>query len=276
MKALDKIREIVKEFSFDIREAQEIVCHVLKIDKIQLYTKNPEINSQQANAIKLLIERRLKREPLQYILEECLFYNVRIKVGPGVFIPRPETEILVEKVIEKKDFITNIGNKILDLCTGSGCIALAIGKNVPIFQIYGIDISEKAVKYAVHNKALNGIKNVTFLVGDLFTPFKEKTFACITANPPYVKRDEISKLQPDIKNYEPLEALNGGENGLNFYRKIIKNAGKYLLDDGLIFLEIANGQRRAVQDMALSEGFNVVEVVKDTARIERVIILKKQ
>ncbi len=274
MKALDKIKEIVNEFSFDIREVQEIICHVLKIGKIQLYTENPEINSQQANAIKSLIERRLKREPLQYILAECYFYNIRIKVGPGVLIPRPETEILVEKVIERKNFITNTGNKILDLCTGSGCIALAIGKNVPEFQIFGIDISEKAVKYAVQNKALNDIKNVTFLVGDLFTPFKENKFACITANPPYVKTDEISKLQPDVKNYEPLEALNGGEDGLNFYRKIIKNAGKYLLNDGLIFLEIANGQNKAVQDIALIEGFNVVEVVKDTARIERVIILK--
>lgn len=274
MKALDKIREIVNEFSFDIREVQEIICHVLKIGKIQLYTENPEINCQQANAIKSLIERRLKKEPLQYILEECYFYNIRIKVGPGVLIPRPETEILVEKVIERKNFITNTGNKILDLCTGSGCIALAIGKNVPEFQIFGIDISEKAVKYAVQNKALNDIKNVTFLVGDLFTPFKEKTFACITANPPYVKTDEISKLQPDVKNYEPLEALNGGEDGLNFYRKIIKNVGKYLLNDGLIFLEIGKGQNKAVQDIALMEGFNVVEVVKDTARIERVIILK--
>jgi len=274
VKALDKIREIVNEFSFNIREAQEIICHVLKIDKIQLYTENPEITSEQANTIKSLIERRLKKEPLQYILEECYFYNIKIKVGRGVLIPRPETEILVEQVVKRKKLIINTGNKILDLCTGSGCIALAIGKNVPEFQIFGIDKSEKAVKYATENKALNNIKNAIFLVGDMFNPFKEKIFACITANPPYVKTDDISKLQPEIKNYEPLEALNGGKDGLNFYRKIIENAGKYLLNSGLIFLEIGQGQAKAVQDIALISGFNVIEVVKDIAGIDRVMILK--
>lgn len=275
MKALDKIREIVNEFSFNIREAQEIICHVLKIDKIQLYTENPEITSEQAHTIKSLIERRLKKEPLQYILGECYFYNIKIKVGRGVLIPRPETEILVEQVLERKKLIINTGNRILDLCTGSGCIALAIGKNVPEFQIFGIDKSEKAVKYATENKALNNIKNVIFLVGDMFNPFKEKIFACITANPPYVKTDEISKLQPEIKNYEPLEALNGGEDGLNFYRKIIENAEKYLLNSGLIFLEIGQGQAKAVQNIALMSGFNVIEVVKDIAGIDRVMILQK-
>lgn len=274
MKALDKIRELVNEFSLNIREAQEIVCHVLKIDKIQLYIENPEITSEQANTIKSLTERRLKKEPLQYILGECYFYNIKIKVGPGVLIPRPETEILVEKVIEKKELITNRGNRILDLCTGSGCIALAIGKNAPEFQIFGIDKSEKAVKYATENKALNNIKNAIFLVGDMFNPFKEKIFACITANPPYVKTDDISKLQPEIKNYEPLEALNGGEDGLNFYRKIIKKSEKYLLNSGLIFLEIGQGQAKAVQNIALMEGFDVIEVVKDFAGIDRVMILK--
>lgn len=274
MKALDKIREIVNEFSFNIREAQEIICHVLKIDKIQLYTENPEITSEQAHTIKSLIERRLKKEPLQYIIGECYFYNIKIKVGRGVLIPRPETEILVEQVLERQKLISNTGNRILDLCTGSGCIALAIGKNAPEFQIFGIDKSEKAVKYATENKALNNIKNVIFLVGDMFNPFKEKIFACITANPPYVKTDEISKLQPEIKNYEPLEALNGGEDGLNFYRKIIENAGKYLLNSGLIFLEIGQGQAKAVQNIALMSGFNVIEVVKDIAGIDRVMILK--
>lgn len=275
MKAFDKIREIVNEFSFNIREAQEIICHVLKIDKIQLYTENPEITSEQAHTIKSLIERRLKKEPLQYILGECYFYNIKIKVGRGVLIPRPETEILVEQVLERRKLIINTGNRILDLCTGSGCIALAIGKNVPEFQIFGIDKSEKAVKYATENKALNNIKNVIFLVGDMFNPFKEKIFACITANPPYVKTDEISKLQPEIKNYEPLEALNGGEDGLNFYRKIIENAEKYLLNSGLIFLEIGQGQAKAVQNIALMSGFNVIEVVKDIAGIDRVMILQK-
>lgn len=148
MKALDKIRKILNENSHDIKEVQEIVCHVLKVEKTQLYTKNPEITSNEEKLINHLIERRLNREPLQYILGECIFYNIKIKVGPGVLIPRPETEIIVEEVIKRQNLIKKTGYRVLDLCTGSGCIALAVAKNIPQFHVFGIDISEKAVMYA--------------------------------------------------------------------------------------------------------------------------------
>lgn len=275
MKALDKIRKILNENSLDIKEVQEIVCHVLKVEKTQLYTKNPEITSNEEKLINHLIERRLNREPLQYILGECIFYSIKIKVGPGVLIPRPETEIIVEEVIKRQNLIKKTGYRVLDLCTGSGCIALAVAKNIPQFHVFGIDISEKAVMYAKKNKVLNNVENINFVVGDLFEPFKEKVFSCITANPPYVKTEEVFRLQPEIRDFEPFEALNGGVDGLNFYRKIIENAHKYLLKDGLIFLEIGMGQAEAVQNLALAEGFEVLEIVKDLAGIERVMILKK-
>ncbi|WP_353683514.1 peptide chain release factor N(5)-glutamine methyltransferase [Thermodesulfovibrio sp. 3907-1M] len=274
MRALEKIRNLTDKFSIHIKEALEIVCHVLEIGKTQLYTENPEITPDKSQIIESLIERRLKKEPLQYILGECFFYNIKIKVGPGVLIPRPETEILVEEVIKRKNLIANTGHRVLDLCTGSGCIALAIAKNIPDFHVFGIDISKKAVMYAVENKALNNIKNADFLVGNLFEPFREKLFSCITANPPYVKTEDIFKLQPEIKDYEPFEALDGGKDGLRFYRDIIKEAMRYLLKDGLIFLEIGAGQSDAVYAEASMEGFEVVDVVKDLAGIERVMILK--
>lgn len=275
MKALDKIRKILNENSLDIKEVQEIVCHVLKVEKTQLYTKNPEITSNEEKLINHLIERRLNREPLQYILGECIFYNIKIKVGPGVLIPRPETEIIVEEVIKRQNLIKKTGYRVLDLCTGSGCIALAVAKNIPQFHVFGIDISEKAVMYAKKNKVLNNVENINFVVGDLFEPFKERVFSCITANPPYVKTEEVFKLQPEIRDFEPFEALNGGVDGLNFYRKITENTHKYLLKDGLIFLEIGMGQAETVQNLALAEGFEVLEIVKDLAGIERVMILKK-
>lgn len=275
MKALDKIRKILNENSHDIKEVQEIVCHVLKVEKTQLYTKNPEITSNEEKLINHLIERRLNREPLQYILGECIFYNIKIKVGPGVLIPRPETEIIVEEVIKRQNLIKKTGYRVLDLCTGSGCIALAVAKNIPQFHVFGIDISEKAVMYAKKNKVLNNVENINFVVGDLFEPFKERVFSCITANPPYVKTEEVFKLQPEIRDFEPFEALNGGVDGLNFYRKITENTHKYLLKDGLIFLEIGMGQAETVQNLALAEGFEVLEIVKDLAGIERVMILKK-
>ncbi len=276
MKALEKIRNLTNKFSINIKEAQEIVCHVLKIGKTQLYTENPEIAPDKEQLIDCLAERRLKKEPLQYILGECFFYNIKIKVGSGVLIPRPETEILVEEVIKRKNLIADTGHKIVDLCTGSGCIALSIAKNIPEFHVFGIDISEKAIRYAIVNKALNNIKNADFLVGNLFEPFRGKIFSCITANPPYVKTKDISKLQPEIKNYEPFEALDGGEDGLRFYREIIKEAMKYLLNNGLIFLEIGAGQSDAVHTEAIMKGFEVIDVVKDLAGIERVMILKSE
>lgn len=284
MKAIDKIREIIsvlnnfshKDSFLNIKKAEEIVCYVLEIDRTKLYTQNPEITSEQNQFLSSILERLLKREPLQYILGECKFYNIKIKIGHGVLIPRPETEILVNETIKRKSLILKIGNKVLDLCTGSGCIALAVAKNIPETQTFGVDISEKAISYAKENKALNNIKNVNFIVGNLFEPFKEKVFACITANPPYVKTIEISELEPEVKNYEPWEALDGGTDGLNFYREIIKNAKEYLLNEGFIFLEIGASQVKKIKEIVSSGSFEIVKVVKDIAGIERVMILKNR
>uniref|UniRef100_A0A7C4AJ75 Release factor glutamine methyltransferase n=1 Tax=Thermodesulfovibrio aggregans TaxID=86166 RepID=A0A7C4AJ75_9BACT len=279
MKALDKIREIILTFKnqnleYPEKQAQEIVCHVIRIEKTKLFTENPEITPRQAHLIDSFVQRRLKREPLQYILGRCEFYNIKVKVRPGVLIPRPETEILVEEIIKRKKLIAERGNKIIDLCTGSGCIALAVGKNIPEFQVFGADISEKAIFYAKENKILNRIKNTHFIVGNLFEPFKKKTFACIVSNPPYVKTEEIKRLQPEIRDYEPLEALDGGSDGLKFYRKIIKDAKEYLVKKGLIFFEIGSGQSEAIQKIASSNDFKIVSLLKDLAGFERVMILK--
>ncbi|WP_028845533.1 peptide chain release factor N(5)-glutamine methyltransferase [Thermodesulfovibrio thiophilus] len=281
MKAFDQIKEIVrvlKEQNFDHpeKQAEDIVCHVLKIEKIKLYTQNPDLTSEQAETINFLVKRRLKKEPLQYILEECEFYNIRIKVGQGVLIPRPETEILVEEVIKRKDLIINRGKTILDLCTGSGCIALAIAKNIPQSKVYGIDLSKRAIFYANETKTLNNIKNASFIVGNLFEPLKKKLFTCITANPPYIKTEEIYTLQSEVKDYEPFEALNGGADGLQFYREILKRAKEYLINDGLIFLELGLGQTETVKDISKSNGFEIIKNVKDLAGIERVMILKNR
>lgn len=279
MKALDKIKEIAEAFrkqnlEYPEKQAQDIICYILKIEKTKLFTENPEIAPEEAHLIDSFVNRRLKREPLQYILGECEFYNIKVRVGKGVLIPRPETEIIVEEIIKRKKLISALGSKIVDLCTGSGCIALAIGKNIPEFQIFGVDFSEKAIYYAKEGKILNRVKNVHFIVANLFEPFRKKTFACIVSNPPYVKTEEIDKLQPEIRDYEPLEALNGGSDGLKFYRYIIQDARDYLMKEGLVFFEIGAGQLKAVQKIASSNNFKTVAVLKDLAGVERVIILR--
>jgi release factor glutamine methyltransferase len=279
VRALEKIQKISTSLKnnnvyFPEKEAEEIICHILQIDKAKLYSHNPELDKKTLQKIDQLVQRRLKREPLQYILGKCDFFNITIKVGKGVLIPRPETEILVEELLKiaktksKKEYF------LLDLCTGSGCIALAIAKNLPYVKVFGVDISEKAIRYAEENKKLNKISNASFVVGDLFSSFKKNSFFFITANPPYIKTEEIPLLQPEIKEYEPTISLDGGETGLFYYEKILKEASYYLLKEGFIFLEIGFNQSRLIKEIANKNNLEVLKTVKDFAEIERVMILK--
>ncbi|MDI1472054.1 MAG: peptide chain release factor N(5)-glutamine methyltransferase [Thermodesulfovibrio sp.] len=280
MNALKKIEEIKKIFEknqipFPQKEAQEIVCHIAKIDKVKLYSQNPQLTSIQIYEIDRLVQRRLKREPLQYIIGECDFFNIKLKVGPGVLIPRPETEILIEEFLKREEIINKKDGFVVDLCTGSGCIALSIAKNLPQLKIIGVDISENAIKYAHKNKILNSVSNAFFVVGDLLSPLKKNSFISITANPPYVESDEIKNLQPEIKDFEPKEALDGGQKGLLYYEKILNNAEDYLIEEGLIFFEIGIGQAEEIKKMAEKLRFKMIKIVPDLAGIERVMILKR-
>lgn len=280
MKASEKIREITQIFrknnlTFNEKEAETIVLHVIKTNRVKLYSHDPEIQKDDLQKIDNLIKRRLKREPLQYILGECDFFNIKIKVAPGVLIPRPETEILVEEFLRNYKKENKKNALVLDLCTGSGAIALAIAKNLSNISIFGIDISERAVRYAKINKELNHINSVFFIVGDLFLPVKKNKFSFITANPPYIKTSDIEHLEPEIRKYEPLEALNGGSDGLIYYRRILKDANDYLLNDGLIFFEIGIGQSLDITKLSEKAGFEVIKIVNDLAGIPRVMILKK-
>lgn len=280
MNALKKIEEITKIFEknqipFPQKEAQEIVCHIAKIDKVKLYSQNPQLTSRQIYEIYQLVQRRLKREPLQYIIGECDFFNIKLKVGPGVLIPRPETEILVEEFLKREEIKNKKNGLVVDLCTGSGCIALSIAKNLPQLKIIGVDISENAIKYAQKNKILNSVSNAFFVVGNLLSPLKKNSFISITANPPYVKSDEIINLQPEIRDFEPKEALDGGQKGLLYYEKILKNAEDYLIEEGLIFFEIGIRQSEEIKKMAKKLRFKVIKIVPDLAGIERVMILKR-
>lgn len=279
MRALEKLKEVANTISkakipFPEKEAELIITHVTKFDRVKLYSYNPQIGQAEEKEINTLLLRRLKREPLQYILGECQFLDLTIKVGEGVLIPRPETEILVEEFLKNEDVKRAKNASVLDLCTGSGAIALAIAKNLPFFKVFGVDISERAIKYARVNKKINKIDNVFFLVSDLFSALKG-TFNFITANPPYVKTSELELLEPEVREYEPINALNGGEDGLDYYRAILKEAPKYLSQGGLIFFEIGFGQREEIANRAHASGFRVLKIQNDLAGIERVMILKK-
>jgi release factor glutamine methyltransferase len=279
MTALDKLRkakEFLERSGIDDagRETELIISHCLGMDRATLYRDNPRIPEDLISKIDESLKRRAKREPLQYILGYTEFYGLKINVGSGVLIPRPETELLVEeakKIISNFEFrISNF--KFLDLCTGSGCMALALAREFPEAQIYGTDTSEVAIRYAKKNIELNNINNVTFLKGNLFEPLKNLVFDLIVSNPPYIKKNDIKNLQPEIKDWEPIEALDGGEDGLDYYRAIIPEARNHLNESGCLLLELGMSQSDEVKKISEDAGFINISLVKDYTGIERIII----
>ena len=256
------------------KESEIILTEGLKLERISLYREDPELSPSQMDILSGILVRREQREPLQYILGHIDFYGLDIKVGPGVLIPRPETELLVEESIKAAESQKSINGKplqILDLCTGSGCIALALGKHLPFAVVYATDISDKALSYAYENRKRNGVRNVTFIKGDLYEPVDGQEFDLIVSNPPYVRSSDINLLQPEITHWEPREALDGGEDGMVFYRRILSPAGRCLKDGGAILLEIGQGGACKVIEIAESSGIPCERIITDYAGIQRVL-----
>ncbi len=259
-----------------------ILCHVLKCKRIDLYIDfEKPLSKNELEEIKILIKRRLKREPLQYILGKTEFMGLEFKLTPDVLIPRPETEILVEKTIEtiKKEFAQKNLIKVLDIGTGSGNIAISLAKFLgEKVYIFGIDISEKAIELANENAKLNKVENVKFLALDLFSDeFNEKfknQFDIIVSNPPYISIDEVQTLQDEIKNYEPWIAITDGADGLKFFRRISSIAKDLIFEHGFVLVEMAYNQSEKVREIFTNAGFKEIEFFKDYLGIERVAKIK--
>ncbi|MFZ2197806.1 MAG: peptide chain release factor N(5)-glutamine methyltransferase [Thermodesulfovibrionales bacterium] len=268
-------------------DAEILVLHAAGIERLRAYMDNPETDQRIVSRINRLVKRRAAGEPLQYIVGHVDFLGLEIRVGKGVLIPRPETEMLVEeaiKTVKSKALSVKSPEKnpsafspqppvFLDLCTGSGCIALALAREFPDAQLYATDVSAKAIRYARDNADCNGIGNIIFLKGSLLTPVAEhiSSFDLITANPPYIRTSDISGLQREVREWEPLRALDGGEDGLDFYRKILSKAVVFLKEGGWIFFELGFGQSEAVAEVAAHAGFKNIELIKDFAGIDRVL-----
>lgn len=270
-------------------EAEMLVFHAVNMDRLDAYIANPEIRSADSAKVRRLLQRRIKGEPVQYIIGHIEFLGLCIRVGKGVLIPRPETELLVEEVIKTvKSKASKVNRSVkkssrikhhtsqmfLDLCTGTGCIALALAREFSDAEVYGTDVSTQALVYAKKNTEANTIRNVRFIQGSLFEPVKGKKFDIITANPPYIRRDEFETLQPEIRDWEPAAALDGGTDGMDFYRAILSSAGDFLKPNGFIFLELGYDQAEGVQKIARAEGFREITVINDYAGIGRILKAK--
>ena len=255
-------------------EARVILRDGLGMDMIRIYRDDPPLSAIQLRKLNRILARRKKREPLQYILGFVWFYGLRIRVGKGALIPRPETETLVEEALGLAGSIKAL--KILDLCTGSGAIALALARNLPDAEVLATDISSDALRWAERNARENAAKNVRFLKGDLFAPVEGALFDIITANPPYITDSMLATLEPEIVCWEPGLALGGGPDGLDFVKRIISGAAAHLTHGGYLLIEVAAGtDPDLLASLSREAGLGMQALVRDLAGLERVFIARK-
>ena len=257
-------------------DTEYIFSDVLKVSRNTLkYSMSREIKEEDKNKSReMLVLRAKKRKPLQYILGEWEFYGLPFKVSEEVLIPRADTEILVEQCIQLMRDIEE--PNILDIGTGSGAISIAIANELKSSSVTGIDINEKALKLANENKILNKIENVNFIESNLFEKLdKDFKYDLIVSNPPYISKEEYETLMPEVKNYEPQNALTDLGDGLYFYREISKLAGDYLKDTGYLAYEIGYNQAKDVSKILQDNNFDILSIVKDYGENNRVVIAKK-
>lgn len=253
----------VPDAALDAWYLLQMVC---KIERSYYYVHGEEDITQDAQKeYEIAVQKRAEHIPLQYIIGEQEFMGLRFKVNSNVLIPRQDTETLVEQVLK----IVKPGMKVLDLCTGSGCVLISVLKNAPELTGMGSDISKTALLVAKENAKLHEV-DAEWVRSDLFDNITE-TFDVIMANPPYIPTGEILSLMPEVRDFEPENALDGGADGLDFYRKIAGQVKDYLNPGGYVYMEIGYDQGEAVSELMRNAGFTEVEVIKDLARNDRVI-----
>lgn len=229
------------------------------------------VDGKSAEKYNELVNQRAGHIPLQHLVGTQEFMGLTFKVNENVLIPRQDTELLVENVA---DCLGNGKRTVLDMCTGSGCIAVSIDRLSKNSKVTAVDISEKALEVAQENNRFNNA-NVTFIQSDLFTNVTGR-YDIIVSNPPYIRTDEIPKLMEEVKSHEPVMALDGMEDGLYFYKKICNEASDYLNDNGKIFFEIGYDQGDDVSEILRQNRFCNIEVLKDLSGNDRVVIARKE
>lgn len=227
-----------------------------------------------------LLERRARREPLSYIVGRREFWSLEFYVAPEVLVPRPETEMLVEVTLGlAKELNKNHPIKILDLGTGSGAVAVSLAKELGDVEIWATDLSARCLEVARSNALRHGVEEkIHFLQGDLFDPVKGQLnfFDMVVSNPPYVRRRELKNLPPEVREWEPKAALDGGEDGLDFYRRIMAEGHLYLVDGGFVVLEIGADMGEEVCRLsAKAVGYSARSVRQDYAGKDRIVITQK-
>lgn len=250
-------------------DARYILEYITGLNSAQYFIHSEDIiEKNKAEEFFRLIERRSKRIPLSYVIGTRDFFGLTFKVDENVLIPEQETELLVEEVIKYSE-----GKSVLDMCTGSGCIAISIALFGKPSKVAASDIFEKALEVARENAKSLKAGEISFIQGDMFENVTDK-FDIIVSNPPYIETGEIDELMPEVRDYIPRLALDGDIDGLKFYRIISKEAVKKLNKNGRIFYEIGYNQSRAVASILLENGFTDVKIMKDYSGLDRIVMAK--
>ena len=254
-------------------DAEILLAHAKKCRRIQLYTNYDEVLSDAVRGqMRELVQRRARREPVAYLVGHREFFSLDFRVTPDVLIPRPDTETLVMEAIGVAKSLA--APAILDLCTGSGCIAVSLAKQLPMAALTAVDVSPAALAVARDNAEKHGVADrLSLLEGDLFQPLPAgKRFDVLASNPPYVSRGDLESLEDDVRKYEPRLALDGGQDGLDVIRPLIGEAPNRLQPGGWLFVELSPEQAPAVLQLAEQTGrYRSAEILKDLAGKPRVL-----
>ena len=258
-------------------DAELLLGEALGFDRIQLIIQSERpLTESELRRYRELHKRRRVGEPIAYILGRREFFGLPLVVDPRVLIPRPDSEILVETALNgTRD--RHLYGRMLDLCTGSGCVAIAFAKERPTWRVSAVDLSPDAARVARENVRRSGVvHNLAVLEGDLFAPLPaDAAFELITGNPPYIPSADIAGLDADVRDFEPRLALDGGTDGLVITRRVVAEAGRYLTPGGLLALEGGFDQAPAVAELLAAHGFTDIRRSKDLAGIERVVSGRK-
>jgi release factor glutamine methyltransferase len=257
-------------------DAEVLLATSLGMSRIGLYTHYDQpLQKDELTGFKKLIQRRLHHEPVAYILGKREFWSLSFQVTRDVLIPRPETELLVEEALKLfgPSRPPNGPYRILEIGTGCGAVIVAIAHELPAAQLVATDVSEKALRVAIQNASENGVGDrIQFLQGDLFTPLRrEPAFDLILTNPPYIPHDQVSGLPPEVRDFEPRIALDGGKDGLEFYHRALPEVGDYLCPGGWFLAEMGDGQDRLIRQIAEeNRSLGEFDFIKDLSGKNRV------
>lgn len=256
-------------------QAELLLAAVLDLNRLDLYLQfERPLHRREVDRYREYVRQRVRHTPVQYITGVAAFRQLELAVTPAVLIPRPETEILVEVALE----LLPEGGRVLDLCCGSGAVALSLAQEAAAAEVVAADVSATALEVAQANGHRCGLDGrVEWHCGDLFAPLRAaEPFDLIAANPPYVRHGDLARLAPEVRDFEPHLALDGGEDGLAFYRRIAQEAADFIRPGGYLLLEIGDGQSAAVEALlAPSERLAEVEIRPDLNQIPRVVVARR-